>query len=199
MLKLAGDALVALFRASDDEPLRNAALHAAQCGLAVQEALADFQPAEGVRLSSKVGIGLGEVVAIHVGGVFDRWELLVAGDPLAQMGRAEHRARPGERGPLARGLAAGPPPLPGDPAGRGLRPARRRRAGPAALAADPGPTAGPEAAPALLGYVPAAIRSRLDAGQGGWLAELRRITVLFVNLPGLNQAGRPRTSTASRW
>jgi class 3 adenylate cyclase/tetratricopeptide (TPR) repeat protein len=43
-----------------------------------------------------------------------------------------------------------------------------------------------EAGPALLGYLPGAIRNRLEAGQTGWLSELRRITVLFVNLPGLN-------------
>src|SRR5690606_824406 len=47
----------------------------------------------------------------------------------------------------------------------------------------------PSASAALLGYVPGAIRSRLEAGQTGWLSELRRITVLFVNLPGLSRTG----------
>jgi class 3 adenylate cyclase/tetratricopeptide (TPR) repeat protein len=44
----------------------------------------------------------------------------------------------------------------------------------------------PESASALRGYLPAAILSRLDAGQTGWLAELRPVTVLFINLAGLN-------------
>src|SRR5262249_41417801 len=35
----------------------------------------------------------------------------------------------------------------------------------------------------LMPYIPAAVRARLGAGNTGWIAELRRITVLFVNLP----------------
>src|SRR5690606_258565 len=81
VLKLAGDALVARFRSSDEEPVRKAAVHAGQCGLAIQETLGAFPAAEGVVLTSKVGIALGELLAIHVGGVFDRWELLVVGEP----------------------------------------------------------------------------------------------------------------------
>ena len=43
----------------------------------------------------------------------------------------------------------------------------------------------PEVERLLLPYVPAAIRAQLGAGKGAWFAELRRITVLFVNLPGV--------------
>jgi hypothetical protein len=43
-----------------------------------------------------------------------------------------------------------------------------------------------EAAAALRAFIPAAIRNRLDAGQSDWLAELRRVTVIFVNLPDLD-------------
>jgi class 3 adenylate cyclase len=44
----------------------------------------------------------------------------------------------------------------------------------------------PEAAVALRAFIPGAIRTRLDAGQTDWLAELRRVTVLFINLPDFN-------------
>ena len=37
----------------------------------------------------------------------------------------------------------------------------------------------------LWAYIPGAIRTRLVAGHTGWLAELRRVSVIFVNLPGL--------------
>ena len=164
------------------------ALHASQCGKTIQETLGAFPAAEGVTLTSKVGISLGELLAIHVGGVFDRWELLIVGDPLGRMAQAEHRARSGQRDvvlapevwrkvrrhclatPLDDGfvrLDEVQHPLPLWPLSRA--------------------TPGPVASPALLGYVPGAIRNRLEAGQSGWLAELRKITVLFVNLPGLNQ------------
>ncbi len=35
----------------------------------------------------------------------------------------------------------------------------------------------------LRSFIPGAVLSRLVAGESSWLAELRRITVLFVNLP----------------
>ena len=40
-----------------------------------------------------------------------------------------------------------------------------------------------EAQAFIRAFIPAAIRDRLDAGQTAWLAELRRLTVLFINLP----------------
>src|SRR5262249_113314 len=47
------------------------------------------------------------------------------------------------------------------------------------------PALTPEEAQWLLPYVPAAVRNRLGTASAGWTAELRRITVLFVNLPGI--------------
>ena len=187
--KLAGDALVALWPAEADEPLAELTLRAAQCGLAVQQTLRDYEVAEGIRLTSKAGIASGEVVAMHVGGVFDRWELLLGGAPLIQMGAAEHQARPGdvvlspEAWALVRGVLRGHGAGPRLRAPGGRRPARWPRD----LLERPVPPA--EAEAALLGYIPGAIRARLAAGQTGWLGELRRVTVLFVNLPGLNLAG----------
>src|SRR6185369_7654697 len=48
----------------------------------------------------------------------------------------------------------------------------------------PAPT--PEAAAALRAFIPGGIRASIDAGQTDWLAELRRVTVLFINLPDFN-------------
>ncbi len=50
----------------------------------------------------------------------------------------------------------------------------------------PAPILPPPLEATLRGYVPAAILSRLDADQTGWVAELRAVTVLFINLAGLN-------------
>ncbi|HEX9385895.1 MAG TPA: AAA family ATPase, partial [Anaerolineales bacterium] len=36
-------------------------------------------------------------------------------------------------------------------------------------------------------YIPGAVINRLTAGQGSWIAELRRVTVLFINLPDIDQ------------
>ena len=40
--------------------------------------------------------------------------------------------------------------------------------------------------PGLRAYLSDSILARLDAGQSAWLAELRTVTVIFLNLPNLN-------------
>ncbi len=45
--------------------------------------------------------------------------------------------------------------------------------------------AAPGAVAAVQSHLPAAVRARILAGQTAWLGELRNVTVLFVNLPGI--------------
>lgn len=49
-----------------------------------------------VHLKLHMGIGCGQLTAVHVGGVFRRWEYILAGPPMAQIAVAEPQARPGE-------------------------------------------------------------------------------------------------------
>ena len=49
---------------------------------------------EGLRLH--IGIGVGEIMFLHVGGLRKRWEFLMAGDALTEMGIAEGAAQSGE-------------------------------------------------------------------------------------------------------
>lgn len=44
----------------------------------------------------------------------------------------------------------------------------------------------PEMEQALRGHLPGALLARLDAGQTDWIAELRRVTILFVNVTGID-------------
>ena len=172
VLKLAGDALVALWPSPSPEGLDEAGLRAAQCGLAVQRELGDYRVADDITLRSKIGLGVGELLAMHVGGVLERWELLITGEPLSQMGRAEKLAGPGD-------VIASPevwsrigPFCGGQPVEQGcVRLVDVER--PVVPRSEP-PTKPPtEAGTALRGYIPGAIRSRLDAGQTGWISELR--------------------------
>ena len=181
VVKMAGDALIALWTVPPGETLALATLRAARCGQLVQETLQDHEVVEGIRLSSKVGIGVGEVTALFVGGDRQRRELLLAGSPLIQMGRAEQQAKPGDVilsneawSLLGEGSV-------GEPLEEGCVRLRRARAiEPRAL---PACRSGPEQESIIRAFIPGAIRDRLDAGQTAWLAELRRLTVLFVNLP----------------
>ena len=40
----------------------------------------------------------------------------------------------------------------------------------------------------LRAYLPGAIVGRLSAGHSGWIAELRRVTVIFINIPDIEDA-----------
>ena len=60
-------------------------LQAAQCGLAVREQLNGKEIVPGTHLLVKVSIGAGSLEALHVGGVFGRWEFLITGQPLTQV------------------------------------------------------------------------------------------------------------------
>src|SRR5687767_10981399 len=62
IVKFAGDAVLALWPTTvTDEDLATLTRRVAQCGLAVQERLNDYQVAEDVRLSLKLAIGAGNV------------------------------------------------------------------------------------------------------------------------------------------
>jgi class 3 adenylate cyclase/predicted ATPase len=198
-VKFAGDALLALWPADPaaTDPaaaLQAAALRAATCGLALQSALRDSKAAADVALAFRIGIGAGTIDIMSLGGVYGRWELLVAGAPLHGASMALRHAQPGEvvlapeAWALVAGECAGTPiasgPARGADAGRPAVRLEAVAAGPAPIGARPIATPALEAP--LRAYIPGAILSRLVAGQTDWLAELRRVTVLFVNLPGLD-------------
>ena len=198
-IKFAGDALLALWPAPGGD-LAAAVARAARCGLAAQAALESYDAGEGDRLQLYVAIGAGEAFALHVGGVADRWHFLVAGAPIAQIGAAKDRARagevvlsaqawaliPGARGEpcgdgcvrLIGGVATGPDRAggPGGPGGQGGPggPGGQDAPRPASRAVSP------QALRRMEAYVPAPVRTRLAVGHGDWLAELRRVSVLFL-------------------
>ncbi|MCB0196360.1 MAG: AAA family ATPase, partial [Anaerolineae bacterium] len=196
VVKFAGDALIALFPAFDGTGATHAS-HlpkvirlAAQCSLTAQQHLNNYKAAESIHLSLKLAIGAGEVMTMHLGGVFDRWEFLVTGPPLTQVGQVEVCAQPGDivvspevwqhLSPVAAGTALE------EVAGAMRLIGLRQLLSPTPFDV---PYLAEETDEALRRYIPGAIRARLKAKQSGWIAELRRVTVLFVNLPDLNYAG----------
>ncbi|HEX6383661.1 MAG TPA: adenylate/guanylate cyclase domain-containing protein, partial [Anaerolineae bacterium] len=190
VVKFAGDALIALWPAADAEAaqaisLQEATRLATQCGATIQGSLHDWETAEGVRLSLRFTVAAGEVFLVHVGGAYNRWEFVVTGRPLGQVSAAEKIARPGEvvLTPRAWELVAdfcrGTALADGHVRLESIQELPHTRPAPVTPV-----TAAMEAG--LRAYIPGAILARLSAGQGGWLAELRRVTVLFIDLPDLN-------------
>lgn len=185
VIKFAGDAMLAIWPADSESGVERAARTAARCGRAVQHALQTFTSDTGHKLFLRVGVGAGPFHLICVGGVFQRWEFVCVGPPVLE---ATLAAGVGDTGQVVLGAVAAGYVL---PAGYGteLAPGFARLD---ELVEEPLPPPHPTVAvtdaavPNLLGFVPAAIHNRLAARQSSWLAELRRLTVLFVNLPGMS-------------
>lgn len=203
VIRFAGDALLALWpaergtagaaagpadarAASPDGALAAATVRAARCGLEVQRELAGERFGPDVRLTLRIGVGAGPVQVLYVGGVHDRWECVATGPPLQQMASAERQAGPGEvvLSPEAWALAGAG--CTGSPRGEGCVRLETVRSGPPVGAAAPAPALPSDAL--LAPFVSRSIRDRVAAGQTEWLSELRRVTVVFVHLRGLDPA-----------
>ena len=188
VVEFAGDALTAIWLPpAGSEDLQAAALPAIACGLAIQDSLHGYRVSDGVELTLRVGIGASRIAAVQLGGLAGRWELVLTGAALADALRAEGLARPGEVVVAPRVWSLIDRHVRGRPAGDGYV---HVEALAAAIFCAPlvRPLLPPEAEAALCGYVPAAVALRLAAGQRGWMAELRRVAVIFVHLPTVNFA-----------
>jgi class 3 adenylate cyclase/predicted ATPase len=177
VVKFSGDALTVLFPAVAEE-LGIATRRARQTAEAMQAAMSAFATLETsvgpVALGMKIGIGAGEVLAARVGGFQERWEYVIAGDPLGQVAQAEHQAGRGEilLSPEAEAVVS-PHPQPPRPL-------------------DPPDWTGVQdkaAAEAVLRcYVPGVVIDWLEEALQDWLAVLRPMSVLFVGVAGVDYA-----------
>jgi hypothetical protein len=173
VLKLTGDGLFALW---PDEHEASAVARAVACALAAEQRIRDVP---GGPLSFRWGIGAGRVRTIAVAWDGDHRDLVVTGPAVADTCRAERQAGPGEILLTEHAWTAAASDCVGEPRPDGwARVTDLRRRPPARGAVLDPPT--PEA---IHRWVPPAIRARLAAGQEEWLAEHRRVTVLFVQLP----------------
>lgn len=170
-----GDALTVLFPATS-EPLSHAVRRAYQAALAMQSAMQQFPPLHTslatVTLGIKIAIGAGEVVTMQVGGVTGRWEYVVAGDPLIQVATADSQAARGEirLSPEAAALLSAIP-LPSCP----LLPLDWTTIPDSSTLAE-----------TLCCYIPRLVCDWLQQDLRDWLNVLRPMTVLFLNVIGLD-------------
>lgn len=187
IVKFAGDALTAIWVA--DDGLADAAAAASACGLAIQTALHACPIDDGVELSLRIGLAAGKIALVHVGGLGGRWELVLVGRAIEAVRVAEGLARPGEVVVASTLVALLGDRIAGEARGEA---SDHRRVDALADPVTPRPLVRAPltdaAAEALRGYVPLAVTTRLAAGQSSFLAELRRVSVLFVNLPELGHA-----------
>ncbi len=186
VVKFAGDSFIAMWPTDAiNEDLQTVTHRAVQCGMLIQSMLNNYQVAENTHLSLRISVAVGEVTIMFIGGIYGRWELLVAGRPLIQLGEASDDADPGDVviSPQAWELVQ-------NQVNGVVLPTHNVRitqiVKSLAVNETQAPPLGDDVELALRAYIPGAVLSRLTAGQTDWLAELRQITVLFINLPNLN-------------
>lgn len=196
IVKFAGDAMLVLFTDTGlGLDLRELTRRATQCALVMQRECGTVHPLPDVTLQFKAIIGAGEMRTAHVGGVYGRWEFVVMGKPLADMTPAAIQAEAGDVILSAEAWDLIKDEARGQAADAGAVRVFAIEAAPDLMAVlDLPPPAEFEAS--LKAFLPGAVRARLDAGQMSWLAELRSLTVLFVNLPGLNHETPLETAQA---
>ncbi len=197
VVQFSGDALLAVFADGNlpqapslrEVDLSTVVRRAWQAATHMQQAMSEFASLTTsvgeVALGIKIAIGAGEVVEFSVGGVSGRWQYIVAGDPLRQVAEAGHSI---ERGQTALSPEAQQSLLHSEPA-LSPRPTQPLR----------WPDAMPEMIAALRARVPEVITHRLMAGQADWLAELRRLSILFLGVGGLDYAADAALSQIQRW
>src|SRR5215208_6892163 len=202
VVKFAGDAVIAVWPIVPDLPPAEHVsradqwqwtMRAAECAIEVHRRLTNYQ-VEDANLYLKLAVSMGKVTTAHVGGVFNRWEFLLTGTPLVELGVANNLAKAGDIlvTPSAWKLIrndcnaeAMEFELKDTIAPGGHLESLNK---PSSIFSLPKKLVVPAGAEnSLRPYIPGAVINRLTAGQSSWIAELRRVTVLFINLPDLDQ------------
>ncbi|EDO07092.1 Adenylate and Guanylate cyclase catalytic domain family protein [Babesia bovis T2Bo] len=94
--KLASGRGAECFEPSHEDAWKQCAL-ALKCCEELHKTLHDFPTnIEGKTLTLHIGVGFGKVCVIHVGGLLERWEVVVAGKPLEEIAVAEPLASSGQ-------------------------------------------------------------------------------------------------------
>jgi len=186
-----GDAITCWFDGDDG----SGAIH---CALAMLASLADVAPValsegETRRLQIKVALASGPASRLLVGDAGERQLDVLVGSSLQRMSEAEEVAGPSEVIGAAEVLSA---------LADRLQVAERRRNSRGDLAGqitgisgssgrEPWPELPAEAMQGsdILRFLPAAVRQRIEGGHGEFLAEIRGVASLFVQLPALDFEG----------
>eukprot|EP00485_Elphidium_margaritaceum_P014944 CAMPEP_0202726070 /NCGR_PEP_ID=MMETSP1385-20130828/184423_1 /ASSEMBLY_ACC=CAM_ASM_000861 /TAXON_ID=933848 /ORGANISM="Elphidium margaritaceum" /LENGTH=1239 /DNA_ID=CAMNT_0049392283 /DNA_START=36 /DNA_END=3755 /DNA_ORIENTATION=+ len=197
VFKFAGDAMLVLWVPPEglDEDgikkeIRTMAHRAVQASIAIQNELHSAEITDGVTLSVKIGIGVGNATVLHVGGVYARVEYFACGIPLMQAFKSEEKATQGD-------IIVSPDvwdcvkdSFDGDildedyvritKQTQTIRNRSVKAGGNKVMSGDVH-----DFQPLLEKYIPAAVLPYLTRCQNSWSGELRLVTVLFVNV-GVN-------------
>lgn len=185
VVKFAGDALLAFWPVNCCwESLTQATLMAARCGLEIQKELANYKAGH-IALKLRISLVAGEFRILELGGVEGRWELILTGPPLVELQNID-RASQVDRvtvGPTAWSHLQAD--CEGIPQAAGY--VFLTKVSPQADALPlPYFPIDSQMEAGLRAALPAVVFHRLSAGQHDWMAEVRQVSVMFINLPGMD-------------
>ncbi|WP_353411985.1 adenylate/guanylate cyclase domain-containing protein [Arenicella sp. 4NH20-0111] len=186
VIKFAGDAMLILF------PCTNGKLglkRAVSCGVAMQKVAKDVSAKilkqHRVSLSLKVAVSSGNIVGLVLGGVLGRWEYAVLSNAISDVGRLGDVALPDDVLISADCISQiNSDELHSEQRAIGVYNVTHTPDWELKTNQQPF-TLTPDIESKVRCFVPAAVASRIAAGQtdAALLGELRRVSVLFINLP----------------
>eukprot|EP01117_Protostelium_nocturnum_P014485 TRINITY_DN5511_c0_g2_i2.p1 TRINITY_DN5511_c0_g2~~TRINITY_DN5511_c0_g2_i2.p1 ORF type:complete len:1733 (+),score=655.57 TRINITY_DN5511_c0_g2_i2:165-5363(+) len=186
IIKFAGDAVLVIWPTTSRPGLSGMILLACQCAKALLEDLDSYTVnSVGSILRLHIGIGAGEVSGIHIGGISNRIEFFISGQVLEQVSNCEKQAGPGEvYVSLIAWMMVEPGRLQGIQRGKGGFGNYRLDSieAPAELPQEEGLRLFKDMEASLKAYIPDSVLRHIDSGTKSWLAELRRVSVIFLNL-----------------
>lgn len=197
VVKFAGDALIVIWPiastsgmvdSASEEAKHQATLRAVECSLKIREKMLNYN-AEGSPLYLKMALATGQITQVHIGGVFNRWEFVLIGDPLIELGFANNQAKAGDILLSPSSLALLNKDIDSTPVEFDMNGTKQKAARLTKLKNSSQLPAGSEPLvitdslqPALSPYIPGSVINRVVAGHSDWLAELRKVTIIFINI-----------------
>jgi adenylate cyclase len=190
-ISFAGDGLLACF-AADDGDLAAATLAAARCALAMVDRVALLGSVDGVEMGLHAGVVAGTLELTALGGHRGHRAAVILGTPVRRLGAVFANTRRGEAVIATEALASIARYVDATPVDSDRSLLRRVRAPMARVvtAASTVATIDP--------WIPDAVRRRADMPLGRWGAEIRTLTLVFVQLGSIAEDGTARASAAVR-
>ncbi|HTD56882.1 MAG TPA: AAA family ATPase [Silvibacterium sp.] len=191
IIAFAGDSAIAMWP-GEESALRTNVTQAIQAALQIRSELDAYEPDPGITIRHRASVASGQIQVMELGGVHGRWQFVVTGQPIPDASDGLRAAKPGEivLSPAAwtevKDLVDVPASQDGPARITAIRTDR-----PPSPSSNPVPHWPSDESLALLApCVPRVVSDRLQAGQEGWIAEFRSLTMLFVNLPD-GRSGTP--------
>jgi len=190
VVNLAGDGLLAIWKANDTNELNNLSQLAAQCAFAAQKELHNFKTSTGEILTMRIGIGMGSTRAIYIKTANNEWEYFFEGSSIEDAHQAENFASPGgiivskniHENISGKSDEFKTKILDSDSNFFHLTSTPTLNI-PISIEK---PSVDEDKGRALQGFLPLTVMTRINAGLTNWMAELRRVGVLFINLKSVD-------------